>query len=176
MSQVTAPDSNDYIDRIHLILSKSTLVLPKTNGVASSVDLVKQIIKYELPIPEQPIQGLGPSHIYVAVSRTPVVGTKTIGRGTRNVVARQIYTLEFYAVCVTKGVDPLDSQKQLYTIVEAVETTLEKNQRLTDPTTGLLPIAAKLETFQVPYLLRTDQQDIQATNVVIRPQVYVNLV
>jgi len=176
MSQVTAPDSNDYIDRIHLILSKSTTILPKTNGVASSVDLVKQIIKYELPLPEQPIQGLGPPHIYVSVSRTPVVGTKTIGRGNRNVVARRIYTLEFYAVVVVKGADPLKAQKEMYTIVEAVETTLEKNIRLTDPNTGSSPLAAKLETFQVPFLLRTDQADIKATNVVIRPQVYVNLI
>jgi len=176
MSQVTAPDSNDYIDRIHLILSKSALVLPKTNGSTTEADLVKQIIKYELPLPEQPIQGLGPPHIYVSVSRTPVVGTKTIGRGNRNAVSRRIYTLEFYAVVVVKGPDPLDSQKEMYTIVQAIETTLEKNKRLTDPTTGLLPIAAKLETFQVPYLLQTDQADIKATNVVIRPQVYVNLV
>lgn len=140
------------------------------------MDLVKQLIKYELPLPEQPPQGLGPPHIYIAVSRTPVVGSKTIGRGNRNVVARRIYTLEFYAVVVVKGTDPLESQKEMYTIVEAVETTLEKNQRLTDPTSGLLPISANLETFQVPYLLRTDQMDIKATNVVIRPQVYVNLV
>jgi len=140
------------------------------------VDLVKQLIKYEIPIPEQPFQGLGPPHIYISVSKTPVVGTKTIGRGNRNTVARRIYTLEFYAVIVVKGIDPLDAQKQLYTIVEAVETELEKNKRLTDPTTGLLPIAAKLETFMVPFLLPTEQKDIKAVNVVIRPQVYVNLV
>jgi len=176
MSQVTAPDYNDYIDRIHLILFKSTTLLPKTNGVAGSVDLVKQLIKYELPIPEQPIQGLGPSHIYIAVSKTPVVGTKTIGRGNRNTVARRIYTLEFYAVIVVKGVDPLAAQKELYTIASVVETIFEKNKRLTDPTTGLLPISAKLETFMVPFLLLTDQKDIKAVNVVIRPQVYVNLI
>jgi len=151
-------------------------VLPKTNGSTTKVDLVKQIIKYELPLPEQPIQGLGPPHIFVAVSRTPVVGNKTIGRGTRNIVARRIYTLEFYAIVVVKGTDPLAAQKEMYTIVEAVETTLEKNQRLTDPTSGLLPIAANLETYQIPYVILTDQKDIKATNVVIRPQVYVNLV
>ena len=140
------------------------------------MDLVKQLIKYELPIPEQPIQGLGPPHIYIAVSKTPQIGTKTIGRGDRNTVARKIYTLELYAVIVVKGVDPLAAQKELYTISSVVETILEKNQRLTDPTTGLSPIAAKLETFMVPFLIPTDQKDIKAVNVVIRPQVYVNLV
>jgi len=68
-----------------------------------------------------------------------------------------------------------ESEKELFAIISALTTELSKNKRLTDPATGLLPLAAT-HTFQVvPYIYDITQNETLAKNVVLRPTLGVNL-
>lgn len=175
MSFNTAIDYNTFIDRIALTLEKSPLIFPKANGVDDLPNLVKQVIKYEFPLPEQPPDGLGPPHIWITVAPNPIRSKVPAGRGTRDIVAKELYELEFWAVCITQKDDPRKSQQELYSIVSAVKTAIGKNRRLTKPEDQTDPIAFGLEYHEQPYILRTETNDQAATNVVIRPKVFVDM-
>src|SRR6185312_960147 len=157
MSLTVTPNYNDYIDRIALILSKSTLLFPNSvGGDETQQDLVKQIIAHELPQNETPITGGGPPHIFIKESRNPIYERKQVGRDSIDAQGPESFTLEFY-------------------IVQAVTTTLDKNKRLLDDT-GNNPIAKSSQWVTVPWLLENNEQrELLAVNVIFRPEVYVNL-
>ena len=176
MSFSTALDFNPLIDRIAETLEASPLLFPKKNGGENVPNLVQQIIKYEFPLPEQPPEGLGPPHIFINVSPTPIINRETVGRGTRDIVARELLTYEFWCVCITQDTDPLRAQKQVYTIVSAVETAIGKNRRLTKPADQTDPRAFGLQYLSIPYRLRTDTNEQSAMNVVVRPKVFIDMI
>ena len=113
MSFSTALDFNPIIDRISETLEASPILFPKKNGGENLPNLVQQIIKYEFPLPAQPPGGLGPPHIWINVAPVPIVSRERAGRGTRDIVARELITYEFWCVCITQDVDPLRAQNQL---------------------------------------------------------------
>lgn len=175
MSFSTAIDYNLIIDRIDLTLQKSPLLFPKANGVDGKPDLVRQIIKYEFPLPETPPDGLGPPHIWITPAPNPIVSRETVGRGTRDTVARELLELEFWIVCITQRDDPRKAQQQLYTITSAVETAIGKNRRLAIPVDKTNPLAFGLTYQDIPFNLRTETNDQAAKNVVVRPKIFVDM-
>jgi len=177
MSLTVTPNYNDYIDRIALILSKSTLLFPNSvGGDETQQDLVKQIIAHELPQNETPITGGGPPHIFVKESRNPIYERKQVGRDSIDAQGPESFTLEFYIVVVAFATTTFaDSQISANNIVQAVTTTLDKNKRLLDDT-GNNPIAKSSQWVTVPWLLENNEQrELLAVNVIFRPEVYVNL-
>ena len=176
MSFTTAPNWNTFIDRLALTLQNSTLLMPATNGDDTQKDLVRQIVKYTFPIPEQVPEGFGPPHIFINRAENPVIRRQKIGRDSRDEHGPEKWTLEFYAVSVImdETENPLKSQEQLYNVTEAIMTTLGKNRRLLDDV-GANPIAYTLTTLDVPYNIRSTSTALKAHNVIIRPEIIVNL-
>jgi len=176
MSFTSTPNWNDFIDRFADIFQKSLLIMPQSNGDETKEDLVRQIIKYQFPLPEQPPDGLGPPHIFINRADNPVIRREKIGRDSLDEHGPEKWTLEFYAVSVIlEPRGPTFSQQSLYTLTQAIMTTLGKNRRLTNPTGGADPMAYSLTTLDVPYNLKTREASISAHNVIIRPQILVNL-
>lgn len=175
MSFTTALDTNSIIDRLEETLQASPILFPQANGGGNLPNLVQQIIKYEFPLPEAPPGGLGPPHIWINVAPVPIVSRERAGRGTRDVVARELITYEFWCVCITQDSDPLRAQKQLYTIVSAVETAIGKNRRLTIPADQTDPLAFGIDYRAISYNLQTETNEQASKNVVVRPQVFVDM-
>lgn len=176
MSFSTALNTNSIIDRLEETFKASPLLFPNANGGSDTPDLVRQIIKYEFPLPEAPPGGLGPPHIWINVAPVPIVSRERAGRGTRDIVARELLTYEFWCVCITQDVDPLRAQNQLYTIVSAVETAIGKNSRLTIPADQTDPLAFGLEYRSVPFVLHTETNEQAATNVIVRPKLFIDMI
>lgn len=171
----TTPKLNDYIDRFENILINSTLLMPKTNGDNTKKDLVNQIIKYDIPIADNPPEGLGPPHVFISISPNVMTRKEPKGRSSIDTQGPEKYFMEYYIIVVAQ--DPSSyqrSQEQLYTIVEAITTTLKKNLRMLDDTSAN-PIANTLDMIVVPYLTDSDEKTVVAKNIVVRPQVFVNL-
>ncbi len=171
----TTPKLNDYINRFENILINSILLMPKTNGSTTKNDLVNQIIKYEIPLAENPPEGLGPPHLFISVSPNVMTRKEPKGRSSINEQGPEKYFMEYYLIVVAQ--DPSSyqrSQEQLYTIIEAITTTLKKNLRMLDDASAN-PIANTLDIIVVPYLLQSDEITVVAKNIIVRPQVFVNL-
>lgn len=175
MSLTTQPKYNDYIDRFEQILTNSTLLMPKTNGDLTKKDLVNQIIKYEIPIPDSPPDGLGPPHVFIATAPNPIIRREQRGRNNRNEQGPEKQTLEFYIIVIAQDPQSFElSQKQMYEIIEAITTTLTKNLRMTD-TAGLNPLAVRLDYLPLPYSFPNEEVTVIARNISVRPQVWVNV-
>lgn len=175
MSFNTALDVNVIIDRLEETFLASPLLFPQDNGGGNLPNLVQQIIKYQFPLPEDPPNGIGPPHIWINSASVPIVSRETVGRGTRDIVAKELITYEFWNVCITQDVDPLRAQNQLYTIVSAVETALGKNRRLTVPANQTNPLAFGISYRSIPFVLHTATNEQQATNVIMQAKVFVDM-
>ena len=175
MSLVTQPKFNDYIDRFEQMLTKSSLLLPKTNGDLTKKDLVNQIIKYEIPLPDNPPDGLGPPHVFIATPPNPIIAREQRGRNNRDKQGPVKFTLEFWLIVIAQDPQSFElSQKQMYTIIEAITTTLTQNLRMTD-TSQLNPLAVRLDYLVLPYTFQNDEQTVVARNISVRPQVWVDV-
>jgi len=177
MSLTTTPNDNTNLARIVEVLQNSTLLFPKTiGGDPNAKDLVNQVIQWELPILNMPITGKGVPIILVTNSRSPnPIDRKQVGRDTIDVQGPEVLTLEYYIIAITRGKNFQDSQKLNNDVTQAITTTLDMKKRLTD-TSNLNPICRTLQWTVVPWLLpENDQKDVVAYNVMIRPEVYVNL-
>lgn len=177
MSLTTTPNDNDYLTRIVQMLSNSALIFPKTIGHNPNVsNLVNQVIQYELPILNLPIEGPGVPIILVTNSRSPnPIERKQVGRDTIDVQGPEVLTLEYYIIAITRGKNFKDSQVQMNNIIQAITTTLDSHKRLTD-LDNENPLCRTLQWITVPWLLPdNDQKDTIGYNVMLRPEVYVNL-
>lgn len=175
MSLNLEPDYSDYIIRLSDILSLSALLLPKTiGGSATEQDLINQIIEFELPLPENPVEGPGPPHIFITTPPNPIKSTEQLGRDSRDAQGPYALDMEYWIVVISSGTDPIDSEKKIYKIISAITTTLQKNKRLTD-SLGDNPLAATTTYNVFPYILDTTQRDLIAKNIVLRVKVGINL-
>lgn len=175
MSYSTALNVNPIIDRLEQTFLASPILFPQDNGGGNLQSLVNQIIKYEFPLPEDPPGGVGPPHIWINSAPVPIVSRERAGRGTRDIVARELITYEFWNVCITQDIDPLRAQNQLYTIVSAVETALGKNRRLTIPADQTDPLAFGVEYRTVPFVLHTETNEQAALNVIMKAKVFIDM-
>ena len=176
MSLSIEPDYQTFINRLVLICEKSALLFPKTiGGDNNKLDLVRQIIKNQLPIPQLSIAGPDPPYIFISTSETPIVSQEQRGRDSIDVQGGKRTMLEFYCIILSESIGRIEAEQQLYPIISALTTELSKNKRLTDPATGLSPLATT-HTFQVvPYIYDITQNETVAKNVVVRATVSVNL-
>lgn len=176
MSLTIEPDYQNFIVRIVDILKNSALLLPKSiGGDEDATDLVRQIITNQLPIPQLPVEGPGPPHIYVTESEVPIIEQIQQGRDSRDVQGSKRMVLEFYIIILSSSTSRQESESQIFDIISAVTTTLSQNKRLIDPITLVDPLAAT-HTYAVrPFLYDITQNDTVAKNVVLRPAVGVNL-
>jgi len=178
MSLSIEPDYQTFVDRLVLICEQSALLLPNSiGGDNTKTDLVTQIIKNQLPIPQLPVEGPGPPHIFVTTSETPKIVEEQRGRDDRDTQGSKRVTLEFYLVILSIARDRIEAEQKLYPIISALTTELSKNKRLAIPSTPpLLSPLAVTHTFQVvPYIYDITQNETVAKNVVIRPVLGVNL-
>jgi len=176
MSLNIEPDFQPFIDRFVLIHEANALLFPKTiGGDPTALDLVNQVIANELPIPQLTIEGPGPPHVFVTQSQTPIITELQQGRNSRDVQGSKMMTLEFYNIIISASIGKVEAEKQLYKIISALTTTLNKNKRLTKPADGLDPLAASITYNVVPYLYQIDSNEQAAKNVVVRLTVGVNL-
>ena len=175
MSLSAEPDFQDYIVRIVDILKRSALIFPNTvGGDNTATDLVNQIIENQLPIPQLPVDGPGPPHIFVAQSQTPIVKRDKAGRNSLDVEGGGRVVMEYYIVVLVDSVDKKTADSQLFNLISAVTTTLNKNKRLID-SNSLNPLCFDHKYDVVPYIFDITQNTTAAKNIVLRPQVGVNL-
>ena len=178
MSLTAEPDFGDYVLRISDILSLSALLFPRSvGGSTTEDDLVNQIINFDLPTPSNPREGPDPPHIFITTPPNPVKRREQRGRDTIDVQGPYDLYMEYWIVVVSQDrSDPILAEQKLYKIISAITNTLSKNKRLIDPTTLLSPIAATSEWNVFPYVMGDmTQQDIKSKNVVLTPQVGINL-
>lgn len=176
MSSTTEINFNPWIERFVEMFEESIYLFPNSKGGdADATDLVKQIIPYDLPIAQDVPEGEGPPHIFVREAPNPILKDDHAGRDTRDIKGARELTLEFWAVLVVNEPVFADSQIARFNLAQAIEQTLGKNKRMLDKD-GLNPLAMELEYVKTPFtLLQTDEKDVQAKTIVIRPKVMVNL-
>ena len=176
MSLTIEPDFQTFIVRIADILKNSALLLPNSiGGDEDAKDLVSQIILNQLPIPQLPVDGPGPPHIYVTESETPIIDQIQQGRNSIDVQGGKRETLEFYIIVLSGSTSRQEAELQLFDIISAVTTTLNQNKRLLDPVLPAGPLAVTHTYTIKPFLYDITQNETVAKNVVIRPVVGVNL-
>jgi len=176
MSLSIEPDYQPFINRLVLICEQSALLFPNSiGGDNTATDLVTQIIKNQLPIPQLPVEGPGPPHIFVTTSETPKISEEQRGRDDRNTQGSKRVTLEFYIIILSIDRTRIDAEQKLYPIISAVTTELSKNKRLINPTDSLDPLAITHSFQVVPYIYDITNNETVAKNVVVRPTLGVNL-
>ena len=176
MSLSTEPDYQDFITRLVLICEQSALLFPRTIGLdVDAIDLVNQIIPNQLPIPQLSFEGPDAPYIFVAASETPTISSVQQGRNELNKQGGKLVELEFYLIILSSSRGRQESEEQVYNIISALTTTLSQNLRLTDPTSGLLPLAMGITFEIVPYIYDITQNETVAKNCRLRIKVGVNL-
>ena len=178
MSLSVEPNYQTFIDRLVAICRASPLLFPRTVGNDDTVqDLINQVIPNQLPIPNLSVEGPDAPYIFVAQSETPLVNEEQRGRDSRDTQGGKLVTLEFYMVVLSSGRSKQESDSELFAIIAALTTELSKNKRLAIPSTPpLLSPLALTHTFQVvPYNYDITQNVTLAKNIIVRPQLGVNL-
>ncbi len=176
MSLNIEPDYQPFVDRLVLICEQSALLFPNSiGGDNTKVDLVTQIIKNQLPIPQLPVEGPGPPHIFVTTSESPKIVEEQRGRDDRDTQGSKRVTLEFYLIILSIARERIEAEQKLYPIISAVTTELNKNKRLINPTDSLDPLSITHSFQVVPYIYDITQNETVAKNVVLRPVLGVNL-
>jgi hypothetical protein len=176
MSLTVEPDYQDYIIRLVDICRQSTLLFPRSvGGDNTKTDLINQVIENQLPIPNLSVEGPDAPYIFVAASETPTITQLQQGRNSRDVQGGKLVTLEFYMVMLSTSRGRQESEEELYNITAALTTELGLNRRLTDPTSGLDPLALGINFNVVPYIYDITQNETVAKNCKLRLTTGVNL-
>lgn len=174
MSFSTTIDITDFVDRgVAMLLANSLL---RDSGTPAD-SLVSAVIAQEPPMEQSPDVSVMPV-IIVWPSRTPFRETENFGRSDLDVAGAKYYHLEFYNVCIARGISRRDAQKKVQVIANVVRDVYQKNLRMATPGTPPLanPIASTNNVISVPYVLRSTDSNIQAMNVICRPDVPISLI
>ena len=170
MAFTTTIDLTDYIDRGVLILKANTTL--RATPVANS--LVTDVIAQQPPIEQSPDTSIIPV-IYVYYSRNPIGQVENIGRDSLDAAGAKYYHIEFYNVCIARGINKRVAQQKVQLLSQIVRDEYQKNLRMIIPA-GADPLCATNEVIAVPDVLRSDDPNIQAINVIVRPKVPVSLI
>ena len=170
MAFTTTIDLTDYITRGVLILKANTQL--RATPVENS--LVTDVIAQQPPIEQSPDTAIIPV-IYVWYSRNPIGQIENIGRDGLDAAGAKMYNIEFYNLCVARGINKRDAQQKVQLLSKIVRDEYQKNLRLIKPSDGSDPLALSNEVIAVPYVLRSEDPNIQAINVICRPKVPVSL-
>jgi len=170
MSFTTTIDLTNFINRGVVILKANT----QLRAVIVADSLVTDVIAQQPPIDQSPDTAIIPV-IYVYYSRNPIQRAENIGRDDLNVAGAKYYHIEFYNVAIARGINKRDAQKKVQLLSQIIRDEYQKNLRLTTPATND-PICDTNEVIAVPYVLRSDDPNIQAINVIVRPKVPISLI
>jgi hypothetical protein len=172
MSFSTTIDLNDFINRgVEMLLANTTLRVPNPNEADS---LVTNVIAQEPAIDQSPDISVAPV-ILVYSSKTPIRQSISFGRDSLDNAGAKDYDLEFYNLIVTKGITKRDAMEKAQTISQVVRDVYQKNLRMAIPATLLSPICSTNEVVAVPFVLRSDNPNVYAINVICRPKVPIQL-
>ncbi len=167
----TTIDLTDYINRGVQIL-KANVLLRDPGTPADS--LVTDIIAQAPPVEESPDTSIIPV-IYVWYSRNPIGQIQNIGRDGLDTAGAKMYNIEFYNLCIARGINKRDSQQKVQLLSKIVRDEYQKNLRMITVPDAKLPLCLTNEVIAVPYVLRSTNPNIQAINVICRPKVPVSL-
>ncbi len=168
---VTIPNLNTFIVRLATILRGNKTIFPDANV---GKNLVNKILEYDPALAGSPDTTFVP-YIFIGKSKgQPITRLDKAGRDTIDKAGGTLYQYEFYCVCVAEGVDIPTAQQRAYDIAVPVQQAFEQNLRLTK-LDGTEPLCRTVKTFLIPFLMKLNVPSIQAVNVVVRAEVYVNL-
>lgn len=175
MSAITSPELQVFIQRGVDMLRASTLLFPSGYPpTGDGLNLLTDVLVQEPPIDQSPNVGAVPV-IYVGYSKNPISEMKYIGRDSIDEAGPRRYRLEFYNVIVTRGITREASMAKCQQFSNIVRDIYQKNLRMVNPVDANDFIANTNEVIPVPFVLRTDNETLQAINVICRPQQRVNL-
>lgn len=171
MSFTTTFDITPFINRgVAMLLANTTL---RATPVENS--LVTDVLAQEPPIEQSPNKSIIPV-ILVWPSRNYIRDSENFGRSSLDAAGAKYYRLEFYNVIIARGHSRQDAQVKVQNIGKIVRDVYQKNLRMTDPAVpGTDPIAATNEVVAIPYVLRSTDPNIQAINVICRPNVPIDV-
>jgi hypothetical protein len=170
MSFSSTINFSDYINRAVAMLLDNGILRNAT--VADS--LVTNVLAQEPPIDQSSNLSIAP-YIYVSYSKNPIREQTYIGRDGLNTAGSKMYKIEFYCVCIDRGISRQNAQVKVQRIAEIVRDVFQKNLRMTNPADGSNPLCAENEVVSVPFVLRSSDPNLQAINVIVRPNVPVDL-
>lgn len=154
-----------YITRaVQMLKANTTLINPNPED-----SLVTDVLAQQAPIDQSPNKSIIPI-IYVYLSRTPIRDSPHFGRDGLNIAGAKYYELEFYNVIIARGIDKQAAQQKCQDIGAIVRDVYQRNLRMLN-TTQQDPICANNSVTTVPFVLRSDDPNIQALNVIVRPEV-----
>lgn len=175
MSAITSPQLDIFIERGVKMLQASTLLFPSGYPpTGNGLNILTNVLAQEPPIDQSPNTSVIPI-IYVGYSKNPISEMKYIGRDSLDEAGPRRYRLEFYNVIITRGRSKEASQKFCQQLSNIVRDIYQKNLRMKDPAVPTDFIANTNEVIAVPFVLRTDNNTLQAINVICRPSQRVNL-
>lgn len=173
MSSFTeTPNLEKYINRGADILENNGVLV---NTGTPEDSKVTSILRQEPPIDQSPSDSVMPV-IYVAYSKNPMGDIIPIGRDSLDADGPKYYNLEFYNVIIDQGLDKESTLKSVQELSQLVRDIYLKNKRMTDPANpGTDPFCSMLTVVPVPFVLRSSDTKVQAINVIVRPQVPIQL-
>jgi len=166
----TTIDLTDYINRGVQILKANTQL--RATPVEDS--LVTDIIAQAPPIDQSPDTAIIPV-IYVWYSRNPIGRIENIGRDGLDAAGSKMYHIEFYNLCIVRGINKRAAQQDVQLLSKIVRDEYQRNLRMITVPGGIDPLCLTNEVIAVPYVLRSTDPNIQAINVICRPKVPVSL-
>jgi len=172
MSFTSTFDITTFIDRgVEILKANTTLIAPDPKD-----SLVTAILAQEAPIEQSPNKTIIPV-IYVYPSRNYIRQVENFGRDSLDTAGAKYYHLEFYNVIIARGIDKQAAQVKVQNIGKIVRDVYQRNLRMikTTPVTANSQIAAINEVVSVPFVLRSPTTQIQAINVIVRPNVPISL-
>lgn len=158
-----------FLQRAQQMLQQNqTLINPN-----KSQSLVTNILLQAPPINQSPNKSVIPI-IYIDYSKNPFPRTQNIGKSFLNTAPPKFYTIEFYTVIIARGINMQAANTNVQLISSIVRDVYQKNLRMTNAD-GTDPICSTNEVQAIPFVLRSDTPNIQAINVICRPEVPVQL-
>jgi hypothetical protein len=176
MSLNTSPDLSIFINRAVAMLKASTVLFPPAavQPPINGLNLVTDVLAQEPPIDQSPNDAVLPI-IYVSYSKNPIRRMNYIGRDTRDTAGARNYFLEFYNVIMVREITKEASLARLQQLSAIVRDIYQSNLRMTNPTDPDDFIASTNEVIAVPFVLRSKNKELQAINVICRPQQPISL-
>ncbi len=159
-----------FVNRAVLILKADTTL--RASPVEDS--LVTNVIAQEPPVDTSPDTSVIPV-IYCYYSKNPIRKVDFMGRDSLNTAGARDYHIEFYNLAIARGINKRDAEVKVQRLSELIRDNFQKNLRLAVPATFADPLCAQNEVIAVPYVLRSSNPNIQAINVICRPNVPVSL-
>ena len=163
-------DITNFINRGVEILKNNPLL---RDPVDPKKSLVTDILAQSPPVETSPNQAVIPV-IYVDYSKNSISRVENIGRDSLDVAGAKYYHIEFYNIIIARGINKQDAQKKCQKISAIVRDTYQKNLRLLDKD-GENHIADTNTVIAIPFVLKSETPDIQAINVICRPEAAISL-